>query len=629
MYRQLLIFLVLTYHSNLSNNNIKNTTMKNYNIRYFAMFVLILLVGTSCNDYLEENSISTQTTESYYVDENGYEDLITSTYPLLRTIHQARELVFLGTDVFTSKAWDEAGNGSDGSALNLYDIRFTASNGSVSTLWNTLYKEIGRCNTAITRQDDIVGMDEDLLATRVGEAKFLRAFCYFYLVQQFGDVPMPLVETTTASREVTRIASSEVYTQIISDLEDAEAVLPTQDNTDYGRASQGAAQFLLARVYLTRGWNYNNTLGGSDADFDKAVEYADKVISAYPLEPVYKNLFPLHAENPLEETFPTQVDKNDEIVFAVQYSDDVLTYDGGNDYHSIFGGSAEDIPGSLGRTSDYNRHAVGNYITTPAMYRLFDPELDVRYEHNFVEAMYALAEVKGFVPNLSDPSTTIDIAIGDTVLYFPPWNKPWSNSEKGMDVGGTSRYGVLNIDEIGITDGTPYHTEDNKAPLMWKFWQPGIEYDDAMGTCDFVLFRSAEAYLIAAEAMVKGASNGALGDAEAYYNTIVDRALGNNAGDSPLCAADPADLTSYETVSYRANGNLDIEMIMDERARELMGEYCRWFDLKRTGTLIERTSSMNPWTAALGEMEEFHYLRPIPQAEIDRSIPAISQNAGY
>jgi hypothetical protein len=150
-----------------------------------------------------------------------------------------------------------------------------------------------------------------------------------------------------------------------------------------------------------------------------------------------------------------------------------------------------------------------------------------------------------------------------------------------------------------------------------------------MGTCDFVLFRSAEAYLIAAEAMVKGASNGTLGDAEAYYNTIVDRALGNNAGDSPLCAADPADLTSYETVSYRANGNLDIEMIMDERARELMGEYCRWFDLKRTGTLIERTSSMNPWTAALGEMEEFHYLRPIPQAEIDRSIPAISQNDGY
>jgi hypothetical protein len=60
-----------------------------------------------------------------------------------------------------------------------------------------------------------------------------------------------------------------------------------------------------------------------------------------------------------------------------------------------------------------------------------------------------------------------------------------------------------------------------------------------------------------------------------------------------------------------------------------MGEFCRWFDLKRTGKLIERTSLMNPWTAAIGQMEEFHNLRPIPQTEIDRSIPSISQNEGY
>ncbi|MGQ1784623.1 MULTISPECIES: RagB/SusD family nutrient uptake outer membrane protein [unclassified Saccharicrinis] len=607
--------------------------MKKYDIRYFVMIVLIFLASTSCEEYLEENSISIQTTESYYVDETGYNDLIESTYSLLRDIHQERELVFFGTDVFTSKGWNEAGGGNDGGVLNVYDVRFNSSNGSVSTLWNLLYKEIGRTNTAITRQSDIVGMDENLLAARAGEAKFLRAFCYFYLVQQFGDIPMPLEETTTGSREVIKFTAAEVYTQIIKDLTEAEAVLPTSGNTDYGRATKGAAQFLLARVYLTRGWNYTNTvgesIGGSASDFDKAVEYADKVISAYPLEAEYKNLFPLHAENPLLETFPVQNDRNDEIIFAVQYSDDVLSYGGGNDYHSIFGGSAEDIPGSLGRTSDYNRHAVGNYITTPAMYRLFDPELDVRYKHNFVEAMYALADVNGFVPNLDDPTTTIDIAVGDTVLFFPDWNKPASDLEKGMDVGGTKHYGVLNIDEIGIMDGTPFHQENYKTPLMWKFWQPGIEYDDAMGTLDYVLFRSSEAYLIAAEAILKGASNGNLGDAESYYNTIVDRALGANIGSDPQCAAEPGNLSSFEIVSYRANGNLDIDMILDERARELMGEFCRWYDLKRTGKWIERASAMNPWTSAIGEIQEHHYLRPIPQAEIDRAIPTISQNDGY
>ncbi len=603
--------------------------MKKYNIRYFALLFLFVFAGTACSDYLDENSISYQTTDSYYVDEDGFESLVNSCYSPLHDIINTRELIFFGTDMFTSKAWNLADEGYTGSALNCYNSSFNADNGSVYSLWATLYEEVAICNTAISRSEDIEGMDEDLLAIRVAEAKVLRALSFFYLVQQYGDIPMPLEETTTASHEVTRIESSVVYEQIISDLEECEAILPSQDDTDYGRVSQGLAQFLLAKVYLTRGWNYNGALGGSDSDFDKAVEYADMVIADYPLESEYKNLFPLHNENPLWETFPDQVDKNDEIIFAVQYSDNILTYDGGNYYHSLFGSGAEDIPGSLGRTSDYNRHGgTGNYIVTPAMYRLFDPDLDVRYEHYFVDAMYALSDVSNFVPDSNDPDVTIEFTTGDTVVFFPPWNQSLSDEEHGMDVGGTSKYAVYNTNEIGILDGTNY-CDAYKTPLMWKFWQPGIDYDDAMGTCDYVLFRSAEAYLIAAEAILKGASNGDLGDAEVYYNTVVDRALGDNAGAEPMCAETPEDLDDMTAVSYRANGNLDIEMIMDERARELLAEYTRWYDLKRTQTLIDRTTRMNPWTAAIGEMEEYHYLRPIPQDEIDSSIPSIEQNEGY
>ena len=61
----------------------------------------------------------------------------------------------------------------------------------------------------------------------------------------------------------------------------------------------------------------------------------------------------------------------------------------------------------------------------------------------------------------------------------------------------------------------------------------------------------------------------------------------------------------------------------------MLGEFNRWNDLKRTGKLIERTTLMNPWTAQVGQMAEKHNLRPIPQHEIDRSIPSISQNDGY
>ncbi len=316
----------------------------------------------------------------------------------------------------------------------------------------------------------------------------------------------------------------------------------------------------------------------------------------------------------------------------MQFSDDALTNTGdvtgartqGNDYHSIFGGSGENTPGNLGRSSAYNRH-LDRFITTPAMYRLYDPQMDTRYHHNFVDAQYALRNVPGF----NTGNGTIDIATGDTVLLFRPWNDPAPLEEKGMDVGGTKPYAVINNDEIGVIDVSPFHGA-YQTPLMWKFWEPGIPYGDAFGTLDFILFRSAEAYLIAAEAIVKGASNGQLGGADVYYNTIVDRALGANAGADPMGAANPADVTSLAAASYRATpGSLTIDQILDERAREFLGEYMRWYDLKRTGKLIERTSAMNPWTALKGAMEGFHFLRPLPQHELDRSSPSISQNTGY
>ena len=58
-------------------------------------------------------------------------------------------------------------------------------------------------------------------------------------------------------------------------------------------------------------------------------------------------------------------------------------------------------------------------------------------------------------------------------------------------------------------------------------------------------------------------------------------------------------------------------MIMDERTREFMGEGLRWYDLKRTGTLISRSKAFNPWIGALNYIKEHHYLRPIPLSEID------------
>ncbi len=619
----------------------KSIIFKRYN---FWLVTSLFLVLTGCKDkFLDEIPKSTLTTDVYYQTEAGFEDLVRSCYPLLRNIHQNRVLVLNGTDVFSAQGgWNpSAVNGKENppSLYDVYDARFNATLPEIQSLWQLLYAEIARTNTVVSRAGDITTMTAALKDTRVSEAKFLRALCLFYAVQQWGDIPMPLAEVTTPKKDFPRVPAADVYKQIIADLLDCEAKLPAVAS-NYGRITKGAAQFLLSRVYLTRGWNYNNSLGGTNADFDSALIYADKIIDTYPLAANYSDLFPKRSNNPLTQYTGAQNDKNAEIIFAVQYNSDVLTNKtdpaftqdvaGGNDLHSKFGPSGEGFVGSKGRTSDYNR-CLGIHQINTATYRFFDPDNDTRYAHNFVHVGYALAAVKDYKPlPLSNANLKVNFAVGDTVLVCRPWNKPAITlAERGIDLGGKKNYAVVNTDEYG--GGYPIDNSgfNIQAPLMWKFWQPGIPYGDAFGTFNECVFRSAEAYLIAAEAIVKGAKGGKLGGAEVYYNRILDRALGTKKGTDPKRAAAPENQKSLETTSYRATAsNISVDMILDERTREFMGEYSRWFDLKRTGKLVERVKKYNPWVKGQAIADK-HYLRPIPQSEIDLSFPAMKQNEGY
>ncbi|HZL09688.1 MAG TPA: RagB/SusD family nutrient uptake outer membrane protein [Prolixibacteraceae bacterium] len=612
--------------------------MKNHKIINSILVLLLAFAGTGCKDFLTENSVSNVTTDSYVINEAGYEDLVKSCYSLTRDMISFQDRINIGlngTDIFTQGGFDNP-IVTQVNAFEMYDVNLNSSNGDLSIFWDVLYREIGRTNTAIERAEAISYVDPDKKAARISEAKFLRALSYFYLVQTWGDVPMLLTETKAPEKAVVRVPSVQIYAQILKDLTEAEAALPVTA-TDYGRVTKGAAQFLLAKVYLTRGWNYGNSLGGTAADFKSALTWADKVIAAYPLVPQYKTLFPLHDENPLKQYTGLQNDRNSEVVFAVQFSSDILTYlndarddkgnpigDPGNCYHSQFGGNVENVPGNLGRTNDYNR-IISPLLTAPAMYRLFDPQKDSRYAHDFVDAQYALKDAPNYGYSLSDPNLKISYLKGDTISYFPAWNEIVPLEKRGIDIGGKKKYTVITIADYG----KPQTSRINGyTPMMWKFWQPGIQWGNGFGTFDFALFRSAEAYLLAAEAIVKGATGGTLGAAENYYNKVLDRAVG--VGVDPQCAKFPEDVTSMETVSYRATtANISIDLILDESARELLGEFNRWWDLKRTGKLVERTKKMNPWAKKSNKLDAHHLVRPIPQTEIDRSSPAISQNQGY
>ena len=619
----------------------------------------MLTIGCSKN-YLTEVNPSNRTTDNYYLDVPGYESLVTSCYPLLRDIAQQRVLCFQGTDVFAAGGWGAIYFNQPnplGSAFDQFDVRLNASDGNLQTLWDYLYREINRCNSAIGRATTVTGLSDSLKNVRIGEAKFLRSLMYFWAVQQWGDIPMPLTETTSASLAVTKAASKDIYTQIIGDLTDAVAKLPTKQK-DVGRATQGAAKFLLARVYLTRGWNFNNALGGTSADFTSALQLCDQIINSglYPLESNWNNLWPKHNINPNKETETAAssvavANASKEVIFAIQYAN-TASYQGdpsagttlvGNDMHGRFGGGPSGVA-QQSRTSAYNRF-LNTVVCTWAAYRLFDPTLDSRYNGTFNNVSYATAAgTVSLASNKPNPQNlTLTYAVGDTTAIARAWNNPaLTAAERGVDIpGGTKKYAVVNANEymgLGYVGATAY--VDNMgwgAPMFWKFFQPGITYGDGYSTFNDPMFRSAEVYLMAAEAIVKGATGAALGTADVYYNKVLDRALGANAGKSPQRATNPGNVDDAITnvVSYRATpANITIDMILDESARELLGEgNQRWYDLKRTQTLISRGTKYNPWIAYGTNNTPLiaakHYLRPIPQGMLDNSNPRIDQNPGY
>jgi hypothetical protein len=629
--------------------------------KYSTIYLLsICVLGFSCRKtYLDENNPSSVTADSYFSSAAGFESLVIGCYPLLIDITQQRFLTLPGTDVFTASGllYDPINgliNKSGGNPTDTYDTRLNSTVGNLQTYWDYIYSEINRCNNVLVYAPLAKDETEPLKSSRVCEALFLRSLCYFWAVQQWGDIPMPLTPSTTGSLVVTKAKSADVYTQLITDLTQCVKVLPVTQS-DIGRPTQGAAKFLLAQVYLTRGWNFNNSLGGTSADFTSSLKLCDEIISSgqYPLESNWNNLWPEHNKNPAKETFDQTssvaiCNASKEVIFAIQYSNP-STWNGdpttgnnitGNDMHSQYGGGNNQVA-QLGRTSDYNRF-IPQQSPTPATYRFFDPIMDVRYEGTFNSVCYAttnatisLATNTPYGPNIS-----LTYQRGDTTAIIRPWNNPVTSVDQtGVDIqGGTKPYSVQNAPGNRFV-WTNQNIIDNLAwagiPMFWKFWQPGIEYADQNSTFNDPLFRSAEVYLMAAEAIVKGATGSQLGTADVYYNIVLDRALGSNAGKNPQCAAKPEILTDLTTVSYRASAsNISIDMILDERARELLGEGGeRWNDLKRTGTLISRAKKYNQWTAygfnGTPTIDNHHLVRPIPQSMIDNTAPKLAQNPGY
>jgi hypothetical protein len=180
-------------------------------------------------------------------------------------------------------------------------MNWDPTNSYVLTLWRNLYEIVTRANDVI----DKVGEDSDLRKRLQGEARFLRAYSYFYLVQLWGDVPLVLhnLDGATAAREDVET----VYQQIVDDLLYAAENLPHESeytSTDRGRVTKGAAYAYLAKVYLV--WGQTSTLTEKAKErYTESVKYAD-LVTGYSLEEVFLNNWSNSNRNGKEAIFSVQ-----------------------------------------------------------------------------------------------------------------------------------------------------------------------------------------------------------------------------------------------------------------------------------------------------------------------------------
>jgi len=541
----------------------------------FFVAIAILLSMAGCKKYLTENNPAGRTAETYYNTAQGFEGLINANYTQLRSVVNNQGLFFIGTDIFSSYGVN------DNNDLNLYNKQLNSSDGSVAGFFGTAYYAINLANTALYWSGQTIsGEPTSTLNYRIGEAKTLRAYYYFLLVETFGDVPLVTARTTAPTLTYTRTSESAVYTQIIKDLNDAIAVLPAT-TPDLGRVTLGVAQHLLAKVYLTRAYK---TYGAGQADFQKAADLADAVIAGpYALNPVFSTLF-----DPTVSNFQA----NKEVIFSVQYSTNPLTNGGGDNLNQFALWDTQVVP-FIARSSLYGKPS---YVVapTPFLFSLFDKQKDSRYQATFWNALYAQVATDGF-------------NVGDTSIYYP--STPFTPTQIAA-----KKYYVINPDQYRTSP--PFSGLTRSYPEPKKFRELNLPYQDGGGFRSIYVFRLSETYLIDAEANLQ-LNN--MAKAVSLFNVI--RARAANPGN------DPATGISYATEMQVTS--ITVDDILDERARELFGEEFRWFELKRTGKLISRTLADNDEAKASNAMDTHDLLRPIPQSVIDLNQTLFPQNPGY
>ena len=549
---------------------------------------LIVALFSSCNNYIEEESLSNVPADATYKTASGFQQLVNSNYASLKGIYGGVPWLFVaGTDMYAE------GRTAEPPGLSQY-LQLVPDAVGVEQLYQTCYQTIQSTNKTIYYST--VTEQNANVPVLVGEAKFMRAQAYFLLVQTYGGVPIVDDNFTSAILSFNRNTAEEVYNHIIKDLEESLASVGTAAYATSGKVNKRAVNDLLAKVYLTRGYESF----GKPTDFATAATYADAAIAGQALNLPFADLFKItispNANN----------DVNSEVLFSIQYDLSSTSTDPtklGNNQFYYFGPY-------LGG-SETNGAPLRSYNLCPTAYALSLYEKgDTRWDATFMTQIFEYkrptdGKIVLYVPFYDKSISPTDANLKVRHFYEPKWFTP---ADKVAYESSIRKAATYQYHAWGTYDAAHVLVDNKDCATI-----PVRKFDDPtpttpittgnVSTRDIMVARLAETYLVAAEAYLKA---GVPATGLARLNEVRRRA----------------------GVVAATDAQFNIDYILDERGRELLGEYTRWFDLKRTGTLITRASTYNYTIKSAanfdGKNGEKKILRPIPQLALD-----LNQNKNF
>ncbi len=411
-----------------------------------------------------------------------------------------------------------------------------------SNMWDALYKTIGRANTVLQMADrvGVTSPDTAALDRYRGEARFVRAFCYYYLVQMFGAVPMRLDPFTEYSPvDAPRADVEKVYRQIFDDLAFANRYCPSvsaMQATDIGRATKGAARALAASASLVfANWldlNHTTDYETRDKDYyySQSIQWCDSVIGSgeYSLFDDYAYLWNVTNEPSLHK----------EVIYSIQFAvDQLATGAGSSGSEFAFRYLPENYPNGVG-----SFEASGYFTVYPGFINDY-----------WTDKTYARLGARNNAD--SYPSDTVDYRLEMSFLT------QWTDS--------LGRY--VNACPFPHAENAPGR-RNNGLNSVAKYKDPGSRDKRNSGN-DLDIFRYSEIYLIRAEAE---AELGNLAKAVEDLNVVRRRARRRGTADD-----DYSPVPSLLTVDEVKDAGAFRTVLLKERGLELVGECKRWLDLVR------------------------------------------------